>query len=279
MTTLTTYSAEDYPQRSPQWLELRRGMVTASTVGQLVTTKQLTAIDFACPACETTARESCRSKRTGTPIATLHPERAEVARADDSPPVLVLADNETTRSLAAVLAAERIAGVDPDNQLGGRDIWRGMDSEPYARDAYAQHYGVEVTEVGFMTLACDGYTIGLSPDGLVGADGGLEVKAPRQKGHLLNAVNGVVPAEHVAQIQTALLVTGRDWWDLVSFHGGMRLWVKRVYPDPDWFAAIHYAVSEFQKTVARMVTDYYAATAGFPLTEPLPDPFEVELKL
>jgi hypothetical protein len=275
--TLTVY--EDLEQRSEEWLNLRCGMVTASIVGQLVTTKAKTAIDFDCPACDTTAGLPCLSKRTGQPIATLHPERTTVAKADDSQPVLVMADNETVRNLAAVLAAERIAGPDPDAQLGGRDIWRGIDSEPYARDKYAEHYRTEVTEVGFMVLDGDGFKIGVSPDGLVGDDGGIEIKAPRQKGHLLTAVSGEVPASHVAQIQTALLVSGRDWWDYASFHGGMSLWVKRVYPDPDWFNAITAAVREFETTVAQMVADYHAAVEGFPMTDPLPDYNEVDLKL
>ena len=269
----------DVQQRSEEWLKLRSGIATASVIGQLVTTKARTAIDFDCPACGSVATFPCMSKRTSAPIATLHPERTTVAKADDSPPVLTLADNQTTRDVAALLATERIVGPDPDNQLGGRDIWRGIDSEPYARDAYAEHYGVEVTECGFMVLDEDGYSIGLSPDGLVGDLGGIEIKAPRQKRHLLTAVSGEVPGQHMAQIQTALLVSGRDWWDFVSFKGGMRLWVKRVYPDPEWFRAIRAAVASLEDTITQLVADYEAAVSGFPMTEALPDPFEVELKL
>lgn len=275
--TLTEY--HDIEQRSDAWLALRCGMVTASIVGQLVTTKARTAIDFDCPACNATVGLPCLSKRTSAPIATLHPERTAVAKADDSPPVLTLADNATVRGVAELLAAERIDGPDPDNQLGGRDIYRGIDSEDPARIAYAEHFGVEVTEIGFMVLDEDGYSIGLSPDGLVGDDGGLEIKAPRKKGHVATVVNGEVPAFHVAQIQTALLVTGRDWWDFCSFKGGMRLWVKRMYPDPDWFRAIRAAVSGLEQTITQVVADYEAATAGFPMTEPLPDYNEVDLKL
>lgn len=274
-----TLTIHDVDQRSDAWLDLRAGIATASVVGKLVTTKALTAIDFDCPACMSMPGFPCLSKRTSAPIATLHPERAAVAKADTSPPVLVLADNDTVRDVAAVLATERILGVDPDGQLGGRDIWRGIDSEPYACDAYAKHYGVTVDPCGFMTLECDGYTIGLSPDGLVGTDGGIEIKAPRQKGHLLTAVDGVIPAWHMAQIQTALLVSGRDWWDLVSFHGGMRLWCKRVHPDPDWFRAIHAAVAALEKTICDLIRTYDAATEGFPMTDPLPDYNEVDLKL
>lgn len=276
--TLTEY--RDLEQRSPEWFEARCGVVTASVVGQLVTTKQRTAIDFFCPACEALPAEDCRSKRTGAPIATLHPERAAVAKADDSPPVLTMADNDTARRLAERLAAERIAGeVDPDEELGGRDIWRGRDAEAPARAKYAEHYGVEVAEVGFMLLEEDGLRIGVSPDGLVGDEGGLEIKSPRRKGHVATVVNGVVPAFHVAQIQTALMVSGRDWWDFVSYAPGLRMWVKRVLPDPDWHRAIRVAVTEFEQTVEQMVATYRAGVECFPMTDPLPDPFEVELKL
>jgi hypothetical protein len=82
-----TITIHEVDQRSDEWLELRRGIATASTIGKLVTTKARTAIDFDCPACEALAREACCSKRTGAPIATLHPERAAVAKADTSPPV------------------------------------------------------------------------------------------------------------------------------------------------------------------------------------------------
>lgn len=274
--TLNTYSTDEAPQRSEEWLRLRAGMVTASVVGQLVTTKQLTAIDFACPACEAPTRESCRSKRTGQPIATLHLERAAVAKADTSPPVLTLADGETTRKLAALLVAERITNaVDPDAQLGGRDIWRGIDSEDPAREKYAEHYQVDVTQCGFIVLEDDGLRLGYSPDGLVGDDGLIEIKSPRQRGHVETVNGGEVPAFHMPQIQAGLLVSGRAWCDFISFNGGMHLWVKRVLPDPAWFKAITAAVTEFETTIEQMVTTYRAGVEGFPMTERLPETTEM----
>jgi hypothetical protein len=59
----------------------------------------------------------------------------------------------------------------------------------------------------------------------------------------------------------------------------MKLWVKRVYPDPDWHAAIHAAVAALEQTIEQLVDEYLAAVEPFPMTDPLPDPFEVELKL
>lgn len=274
--TLIEYT--DLEQRTEEWFEVRCGKITASAIGQLVATKSPDALEIPCD-CGATAGASCINKRNGQPMATLHASRTSAAKS--LPPVLTVADmkSDTVRRLAGLIASERIDGIDPDNELGGRDIWRGVDSEAPAREAYSAHYGVEVTDCGFIELVTDSYCIGVSPDGLVGDEGGIEIKAPRKKGHVLTAAAGVVPPEHMAQIQTALFVTGRQWWDFVSFHGGMRLWVKRVHPDPAWHRAIEAAAIDFEKTVAQMVHDYNAAVEGFPLTNRLPDWNEVELKL
>lgn len=273
-----TLTIHDVEQRSEAWYQLRCGLVTASVIGQLVTTKSPDALEVACE-CGASAGQSCINKRSGQPMATLHAPRASAAK--ELPPVLTVADmkSEAVRKLAGLIASERIDGLDPDNELGGRDIWRGIDSEDPACEAYSAHYGVEVYACGFMELTTDEFRIGVSPDGLVGEDGGVEIKAPRKRGHVLTAVSGEVPDQHMAQIQTALFVSGRKWWDFVSFHGGMRLWVKRVLPDPEWHRAIRAAVADFEKTVAQMVDDYNAAVEGFPMTDRLPDYNEVELKL
>ena len=76
-----------------------------------------------------------------------------------------------------------------------------------------------------------------------------------------------VPLEHVAQCQTGLLVSGRDWIDFTSYNGGMPLWRKRVEPDEKWHAAIKEAVSELEMTANEMVPRYNAITADLPQTE------------
>jgi hypothetical protein len=266
--TLTTYM--DLEQRSDEWLKLRCGMVTASIVGQLVTTKARTAADFDCSGCGSLAGFPCQSKRTGGPIATLHPERTAAAKADTSPPVLTLADNETVRGVAAFLAAERIAGIDPDSAYMTNDMFRGVMAEAPARAKYSEHHGgIEVVECGFMVLEQDGYSIGYSPDGLVGGDGLLEIKSPRQKTHVLTVVDGEVPAAHMAQIQTGLLVSGRSWCDFISYSPGLRMWPKRVLPDPAWFGAINAAARGVERVIEQLLDDYEAATRFFPMTERL----------
>lgn len=217
----------DIDQRSDEWYKQRRGMVTASAVGQLLT------------------------------------------------PTLKPASNDTSRNLTALLVAERITGITVETFIND-DMWRGIQEEPRARAAYAEHYDVEVTEVGFMVREEKGWTLGFSPDGLVGDDGLIEVKAPRAKGHLQTILADEVPAQHMAQLQAGLLVSGRKWIDFISFHGGMPMWIRRVRRQKQWMDAIRDAVRTFEVTAAQMVADYEERTAGLPKTEPLTIYGEIE---
>lgn len=271
-------------QGSDEWCEVRRGIVTASVVGRLVSATAPTGIDYPCSACDAEAKSPCRSKvkrdgEHGT-IKTLHPERVQtaLASADTAPPIIAPARGEEARGLTAVLTAERISG-NTDPTWTNWDMVRGHIEEPIARAAYEDHTGTPVDVVGFMVRDDWGFQIGYSPDGLVGDDGLIEVKSRRQKKHLQTVLAGGVPPENMAQIQCGLMVSGRKWCDYISYCGGMHLYPVRVLPDPLWFDAIRLAVAEFETNAAEMVAAYIKATEGLPLTERTPDFEEVELKL
>lgn len=268
---------EKLVQRSEEWYEQRRGMVTASAVGQLIAMRKLGAIDYRCPDCSVAANESCRSKRDGAPIKTPHPARSEYARNQSSSTVIEPASNPESRSLTALLVAERITGW-TDPTFVSDDMWRGIDDEPKARATYAEHHA-PVTEVGFMVRDDWGFRIGYSPDGLVGDDGLIEVKSRRAKAHVGTILAGHPPIETMAQLQCALLVSGRDWIDYVSYCGGMALWVKRVFPQQKWFDAIVGAVRAMEENAAEMMRLYGEAVEGLPLTEREREFTSTELKL
>ena len=263
--SLHTY---DYEQRSAQWYAARCGMVTASSMNSLISIGSPDAIAVDCPSCTATAGDPCLSKNAKTPTAikTIHDERK--AAASNLPPIYSPADNDTSKALILALAAERITEHVEDTYITF-DMGRGIDSEPYARDLYAEHCTKEqVTEVGFMVREFDGFKIGYSPDGLVGDDGLIEIKAPRQKGHMSTVVSEeAVPAHHMAQLQTGLLVTGRKWIDFISYCGGMHLWPVRVTPDPAWQAAILAAAEKAEKAISEHVATYKRATEGLPIAK------------
>lgn len=181
--------------------------------------------------------------------------------------MLAVADTDTSRNLALTLAAERIAGFTEDTPMTS-DMWRGREMEPLARDVYSGHHH-QADEVGFMVREEDGWTLGYSPDGLVGEEGLIEIKAPRAKTHVATVLADEVPHAYMAQCQAGLLVSGRKWCDYIPYVGGLPLWVKRIYPDPDWQAVIVAACKSIEADIAQIVADYRSKTNHLPATERL----------
>jgi hypothetical protein len=164
-----------------------------------------------------------------------------------------VANNATSRARLHDLLAQRLTGhVDAIFQTP--DMARGVEEEPIARALYADKYG-NVQEVGFVTreLTEGGVIIGCSPDGLVGDDGGIEIKSRRPKHQIATILSNYnVPDEHILQVQMCLLVTGREWWDYVSYCGGLPLAVIRVIPDEGLHKRIIEAVYAAEDELARM---------------------------
>lgn len=253
----------DVAQRSPDWYAARCGIVTASAVGRLITVRKLGAIDYDCPNCGSKATAPCLNKRTSEPIKTLHSER--VPSAANKTTVIEPASNDESRALTLSLAAQRITDFTEPTYVTDA-MYRGVIEEPIARDLYSQ-YHAPATEVGFMVRDDWGFKIGLSPDGLVGDDGLIEIKSRGQKKQLQTVLSGTVPPENVAQCQAALLVSGRQWLDFVSYSAGMALYVIRIYPDPRWHKAIIAAVRMFEDNASQQVALYLEETRGLPMTE------------
>lgn len=192
-------------------------------------------------------------------------------------PTLKVANNETSRGLTETLVAERITDhveyVHPSF-----DMQRGTMDEPYARDLYSEHHA-PVTQVGFAVREIDGHKIGASPDGLVGAFGGIEIKSRAPKMQLHTILTDTVPTENIAQIQALMFVFDRDWWEYVSYAGGWPLYTKRVYRDTEWQTVIRAALNKFEADAARMIAAYNTSTAGAPIAPRINHYPDVELKL
>jgi len=95
------------------------------------------------------------------------------------------------------------------------DIERGNRLEPIARQEYEARTLKPVEEVGF--IESDDGLLGYSPDGLVGENGLIEIKAPRKSKHLETIFKNEVPLEHIAQIQGGLYLSNRKWLDFISY--------------------------------------------------------------
>ena len=93
----------------------------------------------------------------------------------------------------------------------------GINTEPQARSYYEFVADAEVVEVGFIVHADFPY-VGVSPDGLVGDKGMIEIKCPQPKTHIEYLAAKKLPAKYRWQVQGQLWVANREWADFVSFH-------------------------------------------------------------
>lgn len=207
-------------QRTEAWFAERAGKITASRMHEVMLPRD---------------REPFKSgPRKGQP----------------KPPPKPLAD------YAYQLAAERLTGR-PRKQVKAAALQWGQDVEPAAVAAYQAETGEIVTACGFVQHPTHDF-IGASPDFLVGEDGGGEIKSPESSEvHLETLLTGL-PPEHIEQIQGGLWVTGRQWWDFVSFHpdfpADLRVYIQRVKRDDAYIAQLESACLQMEADVQAILT-------------------------
>lgn len=175
-------------------------------------------------------------------------------------PTLKVANNEKEKTHLYELLAQRISGyVEP--RYVGDDMLRGQVDEVEAKIIYAKNFA-PIMDMGFITNDKFGFTIGYSPDGLVGDDGLIECKSRRQKYQIATVIENVagqtIPVDYLLQQQTAHLVSERSWLDFISYSGGLPMATIRVYPDPKVMNAIVEASGEFERRLAEKLALYNA---------------------
>lgn len=124
---------------------------------------------------------------------------------------------------------------------------RGNFLEPEARQAYEFITDFEVVETGF--ILDDSQEFGCSPDGLVANDGGLEIKCPSDSVHVSYLRAGKVPAKYYQQVQGCMMITGREWWDFMSYHPEMPHLLVRMKRNEKFIKAMAEQLEAAVKTI------------------------------
>jgi YqaJ-like viral recombinase domain len=160
------------------------------------------------------------------------------------------------RNYRAELVAEILTGIPAPEPFITREMRWGVETEPLAIAAYECRYGVLVEPMGFATHPTIA-RFGVSPDGLVGTDGILQVKCLNTANHLAMCLAGTVPAEYEPQMVAELACTGRRWCDFVSFDprvdGATQLFVRRFVRDQARIAELEVKVELFLQEVDGVV--------------------------
>ena len=134
------------------------------------------------------------------------------------------------------LIAEKLTG-DPTYVKITEPMERGTSLEDEARAMYQLINDTEVRQVDF--IKHPNMEVGCSPDGLIdvkcdrGLIGGLEIKCPLQGTHVEYLRAGKVPSKYMLQVQGCMFVTGRGYWDFMSYHPKMKPLIVRTYRDDD----------------------------------------------
>jgi len=152
---------------------------------------------------------------------------------------------ETANTYARQLVADSLLEWFEEGFVS-KDMQRGIDLEPEAREAYEAETLQKVTEEGFIT---ENEHEGSSPDGLVGDNGQIEIKCPNVDNHMKYLLMDSCPAEYYDQVQHQLYCSGRDWNDFVSYNNNFKqehqLKIIRVYPNEEWVEAYETRREEF----------------------------------
>jgi putative phage-type endonuclease len=149
------------------------------------------------------------------------------------------------------LAAERLTGKCADG-FENASMRRGKALEEEARAVWSFTTGQHAEPVGFVRNEI----AGASPDGLIGADGLIEIKTRLPHLHFELLEGGRVPNEHLAQLQGQMWVTGRQWCEFVSYWPGLPLFVRTVERDDEAIERIRLAVEEFSAELEVFVAKY-----------------------
>lgn len=167
------------------------------------------------------------------------------------------APSVTRRKYMLQLLGERLTGEVAES-YSNHHMERGKVMEEEARDLFAFQTGSMLTRVGFVLN--DELGIGCSPDALIGEDGGLELKTclPHiQLERLLTGKN--CPAEHVAQVQGSMWVTGRKYWEFASHWTKLPQYRVRVERDEVYIATLAAAVKAFNEELLALQSRFAEA--------------------
>lgn len=175
------------------------------------------------------------------------------------------APSTTRRNYLTELVLERLTGRSAERNFKSAAMEQGNEREDQARGLYTMTTGRAVETCGIfqhprIEMAA------ASPDGLIGTDGGLEIKCPIPATHLDTMQGASIDTGYMRQMQWGMACTGRLWWDFVSFNPDfpdeMQIHIRRVPRDPAMIVEIEAEVQRFLSEVSDTAARLRAQFSG-----------------
>ncbi|KRB26291.1 lambda exonuclease family protein [Mesorhizobium sp. Root172] len=174
--------------------------------------------------------------------------RAGIPTASKFATVMAKGEGKTRSKYMRQLAGEIITGEPMESFTNGH-MDRGKTLEDEARETYAFIHDADIRRVGFIRNGDKG----ASPDSLVGDEGGLEIKTALPDIQIERLVSGKLPPEHKAQVQGNIWISGREWWDFVSYWPKLPMLTVRVFRDDIYIANMSAEIDAFNAELAELV--------------------------
>ena len=143
----------------------------------------------------------------------------------------IIANGKGLETYIYNLMAEYYSSAEKENYINA-DMQRGIDLEPEARLEFEFYTNLDVQEVGFIEY---NDFIGVSPDGLIGDDGLIEIKCPNDSVYFKLLLSDNIKPEYLAQMQMQLYVTDRQYCYFVSYNPNFEksLYIKKITRDEE----------------------------------------------
>jgi hypothetical protein len=146
------------------------------------------------------------------------------------------------------LLAEWVTGAPVEEAFQSFAMERGTELEDQAVGAYEMLTGRDTQRAGFITS--DDGMMGCSPDRLIGTAGDLELKCPLIHTQIGRALEGL-DQDYVLQLQGRMLIHGREWCELFSYHPLLVIPPLRVYRDEKVIGRMQPILAAFVETLLK----------------------------
>jgi len=160
--------------------------------------------------------------------------------------------SKSATGYAMQLAGEKVAGKAEDHYIS-KDMERGIEREPHARDVFAWETDLNIREVA-LCYPDEQKKYHCSPDGLCDDGGGLEIKCPKMKTHVKYLLDNKFPkADYNAQVQGSLLVTGLSHWWFMSYYPDLKPLIIKILPDEEYIKKLKAELNKFCLELPQMI--------------------------
>ena len=143
----------------------------------------------------------------------------------------IIANGKGLETYIYNLMAEYYSSAEKENYINA-DMQRGIDLEPEAKIEFQFYTGLDIKEVGYVEF--NEYIL-VSPDGLIGNDGLIEIKCPNDSIYFKLLLSNNIKPEYIAQMQMQMYVTERQYCYFVSYNPNFEksLYIKKINRDEE----------------------------------------------